>query len=305
MSHILHTFAIGIEQIMKVCYHCGDSCRDRNIVHREKNFCCNGCRTVYDILSENDLNYYYDLQSAPGKTPLEVEGRFDFLDNQNIIDQLLEFDEQDTQIVNFVIPHIHCSSCIWVLENLNKLHTAVKNSQVNFPQKAVRISYNSNEINLKELVLLLCKIGYEPSISLEDFNKKERKIDRSLIYKLGVAGFAFGNIMFLSFPEYFEVSEFWLDKFKILFRWLMFAFSLPVVFYSGRDYFISAFKGLRSGVLNIDVPIAIGIFVLFARSTLEIVMDWGTGFFDSLSGLVFLLIARQVLSAKNLRISLF
>lgn len=284
---------------MENCYHCGDTCRDTTIVHQEKFFCCNGCKTVFDILNENDLTYYYDLQATPGKTPLEIEGRFDFLENEHIINQLLEFNEQETQIASFVIPHIHCSSCIWVLENLNKLHSAVKSAQVNFPEKSVRITYNSAEINLKELVLLLCKIGYEPNISLEDFNKKEKHIDRSLIYKLGVAGFAFGNIMFLSFPEYFEVSEFWLDRFKIVFRWLMFAFSVPVVFYSGRDYFISAYKGLRSKILNIDVPIAIGISVLFLRSTLEIVMDWGTGFFDSLAGLVFFLLLGKFFQQKT------
>ena len=254
---------------------------------------------VFDILNENGLTYYYDLQATPGKTPSEIEGRFDFLDNKSIIDQLLEFDEQVTQIVSFVIPHIHCSSCIWVLENLHKLHPAVNNAQVNFPQKSVRITYNADEINLKELVLLLSRIGYEPNISLEDFNKKEKKIDRSLIYKLGVAGFAFGNIMFLSFPEYFEVSEFWLEQFKHLFRWLMFAFAVPVVFYSGNDYFISAYKGLRSRILNIDVPIAIGISMLFVRSTLDIVMDWGTGFFDSLAGLVFFLLLGKFFQQKT------
>ena len=149
------------------------------------------------------------------------------------------------------------------------------------------------------MVLLLSRIGYEPYISLENSEKKEKHIDRSLIYKLGVAGFAFGNVMFLSFPEYFEVQEFWLDQFKNMFRRLMFAFSVPVVFYSGRDYFTSAYKGLRSSILNIDVPIAIGIAVLFIRSTLEIMMDWGTGFFDSLTGLIFFLLLGKFFQQKT------
>ncbi|MDE0599873.1 MAG: heavy metal translocating P-type ATPase, partial [Dokdonia donghaensis] len=139
----------------------------------------------------------------------------------------------------------------------------------------------------------------EPYISLDDAIEKKTTVDRSLIYKLGVAGFAFGNIMFLSFPEYFEVGEFWLDKFKYVFRWLMFLFALPVVFYSGRDYFISAYKGLRSKVLNIDVPIAIGITVLFVRSSVEIMMDWGTGFFDSMAGLVFFLLLGRFFQQKT------
>lgn len=284
---------------MTKCFHCGDTCNDTIIEHREKFFCCHGCKTVFDILSDNGLEYYYSLDKAPGLSPTNFKGKYDFLDNPSIVEKLLVFNDGTTQIVSFLIPSIHCSSCIWVLENLTKLNPAVKSSQVNFPEKTVRISFSSEETTLKDLVYLLSRIGYEPHISLENATKKEKNIDRSLIYKLAVAGFAFGNIMFLSFPEYFEVNEFWLDRFKSLFRWMMFAFAVPVVFYSGRDYFISAFKGLRSRILNIDVPIAIGIAVLFIRSTIDIFMNWGSGFFDSLTGLVFFLLVGKFFQQKT------
>ncbi|MEZ4779071.1 MAG: heavy metal translocating P-type ATPase metal-binding domain-containing protein [Flavobacteriaceae bacterium] len=275
---------------MANCYHCGDSCNGSEIVHQEKTFCCRGCVTVFDILNDNDLSYYYDLEKTPGTSPKTIESKYDFLTNEAIVNKLLEFNDGNTQIISFLIPTIHCSSCIWVLENLQKLNKGIRTSQVDFPKKMVRITYASEEISLKELVTLLAKIGYEPYISLEDLGAKKRKTDHTLIYQLGVAGFAFGNVMFLSFPEYFQVEEFWLDQFKNLFRWLMFAFSVPVVVYSARNYFISAYKGIRSKILNIDIPIALGITVLFVRSTLEIVMNWGTGFFDSLTGLVFFLL---------------
>lgn len=281
------------------CFHCGDACSDVEIEHDEKSFCCHGCKTVYDILHDNDLSYYYDIEKTPGISPKEIAGKYDFLENEAIVEKLLEFNDGNTQIVSFLIPSIHCSSCIWILENLNKLNPAVKTSQVNFPEKTVRITFTASENSLKNLVILLSRIGYDPYISLDDSDKKEKQINRSLIYKLGIAGFAFGNIMFLSFPEYFEHSEFWLDQFKPFFRWLMFAFSLPVVFYSGSGYFTSAFKGLRSKILNIDVPIALGIAVLFIRSTIDIVMDWGTGFFDSLSGLVFFLLLGKFFQQKT------
>ena len=281
------------------CFHCGEECVDEPIHYSEKYFCCTGCKTVFEILNSNDLSYYYDLENAPGISPRIREGKYDFLENHEIIEKLLEFDHGDSQIVSFTIPAIHCSSCIWILENLKKLHRAIKSSQVDFPKKKLRISFSSEDLNLKELVLLLARIGYEPNISLENFEGEKKGVDRSLIYKLGVAGFAFGNIMFLSFPEYFEIKEFWLDQFKYIFRWLMFSFSLPVVFYSGKDYFVSAFKGLRSGILNIDVPIALGIAVLFLRSTAEIIMDTGTGFFDSLSGLVFFLLLGKFFQQKT------
>lgn len=284
---------------MANCFHCGDLCVDNDITLDDKSFCCQGCKMVYEILHESELGYYYDLQATPGISPKVVSGKYDFLDNAAIVEKLLEFDDGNTQIVSFLIPSIHCSSCIWVLENLNKLFPSVKSSQVNFPEKTVRITFSTSQDSLKDLVVLLTRIGYEPYISLDNSEKKGKSVDRSLIYKLAIAGFAFGNIMFLTLPEYFVDSDFWLEQFKPFFRWLMFAFSLPVVFYSSSGYFTSAYKGLRSRILNIDVPIALGIAVLFIRSTLDIVMDWGTGFFDSLAGLLFFLLLGKFFQQKT------
>lgn len=282
-----------------LCFHCGDVCNTTTISYKEKSFCCNGCKTVFEIFSENDLTCYYDLQNSPGAIPKEVEGKYDFLSQENIIEKLTEFRSEDIEIATLYIPHIHCSSCIWILENLKKLNPNISDSQVNFGKKTVRVTYNSQETNLKAVVLLLSTIGYEPYISLDDFKSSEKHISRTLIYKLGVAGFSFGNIMFLSFPEYFEVNEFWLEQYKPLFRWLMFGLSVPVVFYSAQDYFISAYKGLKAKILNIDVPIALGVTVLFVRSTIEIAFDLGSGFFDSLAGLVFFLLVGKYFQKKT------
>ncbi len=282
-----------------LCYHCGNICDNTLIAIEDKFFCCNGCKTVFEIFSENDLTCYYDFEKNPGAIPEEIQGKYDFLANQKIVEKLLEFNDNNKQVVSLYIPHIHCSSCIWVLENLHKLQKNIIASQVNFPKKTIRITFNSELSSLKEIVLLLSSIGYEPFISLEDYEVGKKKVDRTLIYQLAIAGFAFGNVMFLSFPEYFEVNEFWLDQYKPVFRWLMFFFSLPVVFYSAKDYFISAYKGLKSNLLNIDVPIALGVSVLFIRSTIEIIFNLGSGFLDSLTGLVFFLLIGKFFQQKT------
>jgi len=283
----------------QTCFHCGNYCDNNVLNFDDRSFCCNGCKTVYEIFSENDLTCYYDFQSSPGAIPKDIQGKYDFLLQENIIEKLTEFNDGKTQITTLFIPHIHCSSCIWILENLNKLNKEISSSQVNFGKKTVRIIYNAEKYSLKEAVLLLSSIGYEPYISLEDFKAGKKYTDRTLIYKLGIAGFAFGNVMFLSFPEYFEVGEFWLEQYKPLFRWLMFFFSVPVVFYAAQDYFISAYKGLRAKLLNIDVPIALGLIALFVRSTVDIVFDLGSGFFDSLTGLVFFLLIGKFFQQKT------
>ena len=282
------------------CFHCGlDIIKSEEIIFDEKKFCCNGCKTVYEIFSVNDMTCYYDFENAPGATPLDINGKYDFLENESIVAKLLDFQEAATAVVSLSIPHIHCSSCIWILENLQRLQQGISTSQVNFPEKKVRITYNPEVVSLKQIVYLLSAIGYEPYISLENYETGKNNVDRSLTYKLGVAFFCFGNIMLLSFPEYFEVKEFWLDSFKPFFRGLIFALSLPAFFYSASDYYVSAYKSIKSRMLNIDIPIALGIIVMFVRSAVDILFDYGSGFFDSLTGLIFFMLLGKMFQIKT------
>ena len=290
---------MGTVQEATRCYHCGDPCEEGSLLFDDKDFCCRGCQTVYEIFSSQGLDNYYTIQQAAGSQPTADLHKFDYLAEPQIEKDLLEFDDGGLQRVRLSIPGMHCSSCIWVLENLSKLSPSVRFALVDFPKKSVVITYSTQDFSLKDLVCLLARIGYEPYISLESLGKEKKKVDRSLWYELGVAGFAFGNVMLLSFPEYFEVEEFWLDQYKPYFRGLMLAFSLPVVFFAARSYFKSAWKGLWSRILNIDVPIALGISALFIRSVADVLLNQGPGFFDSLTGLVFFLLLGRFFQQKT------
>ncbi len=283
----------------ETCYHCGAECNSNTIFFDNKPFCCNGCKTVYEILNQNELTCYYDFDQSPGTIPAEIQGKYDYLDNEEIANKLIEFDDGNVSVVNFYIPSIHCSSCIWVLENLDRLDKGVRTTLVNFPKKEIRVTLKNNETSLKKIVELMTSIGYEPFISLDDSEGKRKKIDRTLIYQVALAGFTFGNIMMLSFPEYFELDEFWLNRYKGFFRYLMFALAIPSVVYSARDYLVSAYKGVKHGILNIDVPISLGILVLFTRSIYEIFTNTGSGYFDSLTGLIFFLLLGRVFQQRT------
>ena len=276
----------------KSCYHCGDDCDREHVVFDDKDFCCNGCKTVYEILSQSDLCTYYDLDKNPGISlkSKKFDDKYAFLDNDEIARLILDFKDIDIAKVTFYIPSIHCSSCIWLLENLYKLTNGVNHSRVNFVKKEFSVDFNPEKISLRALVELLATLGYEPNISLDDSTKKDEKsISRSLYMKIGVAAFAFGNIMLLSFPEYFgfEGLEPGIQRFM---SYLNILLSLPVVFYCSGDYFKSAYNSIRQGYSNIDVPISLGIMVLFVRSLYEILTMSGPGYLDSLAGLLFFLL---------------
>lgn len=281
------------------CFHCGLETIEKQFIVEEKIFCCNGCKTVFEILNQHELSCYYDFQQAPGMIPKELKNKYNYLDSPEIVEKILTFNDGQICVVEFYIPNIHCSSCIWVLENLDRFNAGVKNSLVNFPLKTLRVTYKQSEISLKQLVAFIASIGYEPQISLEESIGIKKKVSNALIYKWSIAAFVFGNIMLLSFPEYFEIQEFWLERYKKVFRYMNFVMILPIVFYSATDYYISAYNGLKTRRLNIDVPITLGIIALFLQSAYEIIFDVGHGYFDTLAGLLFFLLTGKFFQQKT------
>lgn len=265
-------------------------------------FCCNGCKTVYQLLNENKLYSYYQMEETPGvKVEIEDFGRkYAYLDNEEIKEKIYDFSEGDYKKATLYIPSIHCSSCIWLLENLNSLNKGVTSSRVNFVKKEVSVTFNEKEITLRQLVELLASIHYIPNITLERIDKsKTKKSNKQLILKIGVAGFAFGNTMLLSFPEYIKGTMGIEEKYEVAFGILNFMFAIPVVFYSGSDYLLSAWKNLKHKIINIDMPIAIGILAIFLESAYEIFSRSGAGYMDSLTGFIFFLLVGKWYQAQT------
>ncbi len=289
----------GLSVKNKKCFHCGEDCTEDNYQSGSKNFCCAGCKTVYELLNENNLSSYYTITNAPGVSFKGIQSkRFDFLEDEEVIPHLINFRNDDLTAITFYIPQMHCSSCIWLLENLYKLNPGINFSKVNFLKKELEVKFYHNKISLRALVELLASTGYEPVIQLDSTEKKVSKINKRLYYKIGIAGFCFGNIMLLSFPEYLsiDIRE---TFYRTLFGYLNFILALPVFFYSASDYFTSAYKGLKNKIVNINFPLALGILILFIRSAYEIITQTGAGYFDSMSGLVFFLLMGKVFQEKT------
>ena len=294
---MLETKTLSIET---TCYHCGEDLPERPYTLDERNFCCLGCKGVYQILSSHNLGNYYAYNDVPGKTQQQQTLHFEYLDEPAIVADLVDYCDEKMTVITFYIPAIHCSSCIWLLENLYKINPGIIQSRIDFLKKQVAITFKNTDLTLRKVVEMLSSIGYEPLISLQDVVKKQQPSisDKKLITQIAVAGFCFGNSMLLSFPEYFGLSNFE-SEFKNFFGWLNIAFALPVVFYSAQGYFISAFLNLRKGILNLDFPLALGIAVMFLRSLGEIATGTGAGFVDTLCGLVFFILIGKWMQAHT------
>ena len=284
------------------CYHCGEICLNSKIRTEEKVFCCDGCKMVYNILNQSELCEYYNLNDNPGiNQRVRVRhDKFAFLDDEKIQQELISFGDEKQVHITFYLPQMHCSSCLYLLENLHRLNPGVVSSKVNFTRKEADIVFLKEKTTLRSVAETLTNIGYEPYISLNDLKEKRPAIDRTMVYQIGVAGFAFGNIMLMSFPEYLgiDASE---KGLLTLFRWANFAFAIPVLLYSALPFYISSWKSLKHKFLNIDAPIALAVIITFIRSAYEVISGIGGGYFDSMTGIVFFMLAGRILQDKTYR----
>ena len=294
----------SIGQIIR-CTHCGEQCDKDHIVSNEHHFCCEGCKTVYALLSEHDLCGYYSIDDPEVKSLKHLSHksmeRFAFLEDTEIAKSLLEFHRDGKAQVTLKLPSVHCASCVWLLEKLPFINPGIIRSRLQLAGKNISIYYDETKTSLRSIIELLTLLGYEPDLSLATVAKKgQDNSNRSMYIKLAIAGFAFGNTMLFSLPGYFDEGVNLMGShFSLVFSGLNLLFSLPVILYSASPFFNNALSGLRSKTMNLDIPIAMGIIALYGRSLFEILSNSGPGFMDSFNGLVFFLLIGRLFQKKS------
>lgn len=284
-----------------VCFHCGDICSTGLILYDEKNFCCNGCKTVYEILENTGMCNYYNIEENPGfSLKGRVQAQYGWLDDREVIERLVDYTDEKITKITFHLPQIHCAACVWLLENLYRFNTGITVSRVNFTKKELFVNFQNSDTTLRKVVELLDSIGYTPAINMSNLDDKTKKVaDKSLYYKLGFLLFAFGNVMLFTFPQYLGLIRETDEHFFTFFSYLNLVISIPVLFYGGSDYLRSAWLGLKQKKLNLDVPISLGMIAIFVWSVYETISGIGHGYFDSLAGFIFFLLCGKWFQQKT------
>ncbi len=284
------------------CFHCGEPCADGSFLLEGKPFCCFGCQTVFTLLRDNGLEQFYQLQSAPGTRirAASAAAKWAFLDDPAVSEKLLDYADLTRAKVTLQLPAIHCVACVWLLENLFKLHPGIGHSQVNFSRREAAITFARAKIKFSELVALLTSIGYEPELTFGETEKaKPSQWRKKAWLQIGLAGFAFGNIMIMSLPFYFGLDSFNGPWFKAVAGWLGLAFALPVLTYGAADFWRAAWLSLRQRTITLEVPIVMGLAAIYLSSVIEVSMQRGPGYCDSLCGLIFFLLCGRLFQKKT------
>ncbi len=292
------TLPVPSQTTAAVCRHCGDPCGAQVRAHDGHVFCCAGCESVYRLLDSHGLTGFY--AGGAGLSQREADrrdpGRFAAFDDPLVTSRLVHI-SGDVARVTLQTPSLHCASCLWLLERLWRVDAGVRRVDASLLHRTVTIEFLPAETTLRRIAEQLAALGYEPVIDAEPVTDRVPAIRRRLYLQLGVAGFAFGNMMLFSIPRYVNGGPLE-PEFQRLFDTLNVAFALPVLLYSAADYFRAAWRSIRARAITLDVPIAIGLAALFGRSLFEILSRTGEGFLDSFAGLVFFLLIGKLFQRK-------
>ena len=286
---------------LELCRHCGDPCDLDAIRTKGGPFCCRGCETVFNLLRTNGMEAFYACEVVPGTSQKAAatldRDRFALLDDPAVASRLITFDDGVSARATLSVPTVHCASCVWLLEQLWRFDDGVTRSEVDLLRRSIRVEYRPDATTLRRIAERVASLGYEPLVSPEDTAPQPPAMRRRLHLQIGIAGFAFGNIMLFSIPRYVNGAP--LDGgFQRLFDVLNVLFAIPVLLFSAQDYFRTAWHVLRGRSMSLEVPVALGLAVLFLRSVVDIATAHSEGFLDSFAGLVFFLLLGRLFQQK-------
>lgn len=288
-----------------VCSHCHLEF-DESVMIKDGShyFCCNGCQGVFNLLSDEGLDSFYDKTSNIKLTPpsKKYEDSSNF-DTESFKDAFIKINSDGFNEVSLIIEGIHCSACVWLNEKALHRMDGVIEANINFTNNKATIIWAGDVVKLSSIIDMIRSIGYNAfaydSSIQETHANKERK---SYYLKMAVAIFASMNIMWIAVAQYAGYFSGITQDVKTILNIAEGVLATPVLFYSGWVFFRGAYYGLKAKVVNMDLLVATGALLTYIYSIYITVAEHGEAYFDSVSMIItFVLIGKflEVLSKKN------
>ncbi|NBC37475.1 heavy metal translocating P-type ATPase [Novosphingobium sp. FSY-8] len=199
--------------------------------------------------------------------------------------------EQASASTVLVVPGMHCAGCLGKVERALTSRAGVQSARVNLSARQVSVTHDP-ALGVPDLVAALSDIGFASQPRADDLAPPTSAV-KPLLAPLAVAGFACMNVMLLSVSIWSGAE----GATKDLFHWLSAMIGVPAILYAGRVFFASAWRVLRRGTTNMDVPISIGVILATGLSMYETLTHGEEAWFDGTLMLLLFLLAGRVLDA--------
>lgn len=280
------------------CSHCQLEFKESELFkevinHKELYFCCTGCARVYALLSDLNLESFYDKLNDSTLAPVTLQDSMSALE----LEQALEENNKGDFILNLLLEKTHCNACLWLNQKVLERLKGVKKVSVNFTTHHLQIVFDKS-LSPKEIVQKIESLGYGAKIyNAKNYALKAQKEQRSYLLTLSVGFFATMNLMFIAIAKYASYGA-GMDKLMQRNLDLVSLFlSLLVLVVVGRFFIKGAFYGLKNGVLGMDLSVSFGALSAFVYSLYAMLVSQET-YFEASSTILTLVFGSKFLELK-------
>lgn len=285
------------------CRHCGQPLRGASD-EGGGGFCCIGCATAWQILQDGGLDRYYDLRSSLGgdAEPVRASGAsFIELDDPDWI-AACESPAPGIREVDLLMSGLQCAACVWLVERALSRTPGVQEARVDLTRGRLRVRWGPDTVALSQLGRLLDRLGYRVQAYRGHAREEaRRREERTLWLRLGISGAAAGNLMILAVPAWVGEGTTLALEHERFFAWASLLVSLPVVTWAALPFHRAAWHALRMRLLHIDLPLSLGILMIWSGSAVAVLTGAGGMYFDSMAALVFLMLLGRYVMLRGHR----
>jgi Cu2+-exporting ATPase len=293
------------------CFHCGLPVPDNlnlfvTIEGKAQPMCCYGCQAVAQAIVDAKLDDFYQHRTNNAPTGQQLVPEFlqqtTVYDNPAIQKRFVRYENETVREAALILEGITCAACIWLNERHLRTLPGIIDVQINYSTHRARVRWDNSRLQLSDILQAVHQIGYiahpyDPASQQEIF-ERERK---QQLRRLGVAGVLGVQVMMFSIALYAGAWYGIEAEFKLLFYWINLILTLPIISYSAKPFFRTAWRDVSHGQAGMDVPIALGLTLAFIGSVYTVINDsWlvfngslfsgGHIYFDSIAMFVFFLL---------------
>lgn len=288
------------------CFHCGldINVKENYILKIDKdsyNMCCQGCLLVAEFIIENGFKDFYKNRNNYGNKIDEnfLKNNFKIYDKSKIKKKFLHKEDKNLVSTTLLIDGITCSACTWLIERYIRLIEGIDAISINLLTSKAKITFNDSKINLSDILNSFIKIGYKAyPYNLKEQEKKNKTEFKNEIKKIIVSGLGAMQIMMLSASLYIGETKDMNYLYWIFIRWICFIISFPVMIYSGRSIFYSSIRSIKNKSLGMDFTISLSLILAFIASFMNLIMNKGEIYFDSVCMFIFFLLIGRFLETR-------
>ncbi|MEZ5937258.1 MAG: heavy metal translocating P-type ATPase [Hyphomonadaceae bacterium] len=203
----------------------------------------------------------------------------------------------DRNALDLLVRGAKCGGCLAKIEKGVGALPGVEVARLNLSNGRMRVEW-SGALKAKQVVETVAGLGYSAAaFDPGDADKERLKAERKLLTAMAVAGFGAANIMLLSVSVWAGGADMGPET-RQLMHWIAGLIATPVVAFSGRPFFESAYASIKARRLNMDMPITLAVVLAIGMSFYETLKNGPHAYFDAACTLIFFLLIGRFLDAR-------